>query len=313
MSSDIGQQMQQLYSQFGQLAGVVIELHKELLAVRITNKAATATVFLQGAQLSHYQAVGQPAIIWCSNQCEYRKGEPLRGGIPICWPWFGDIRRNAEQVQQQIPAHNPMPAHGFVRNRVWDLLSIETPDPHSTTLHLQLKLADNQEPLWPYACELNMLITVSDTLSLDFAVTNLSANTVSFSSALHSYFGINAIDDTIVGGLDGLTYIDCLENWQPQQQHGSLVIDQEVDRIYRGTEHAITIKDAKRRITLQSQGSHSAVVWNPWIEKSKRLSHFADDDYLRMLCIETANAEQDFIKLAPHKRHHLKLDISSST
>ena len=91
------------------------------------------------------------------------------------------------------------------------------------------------------------------------------------------------------------------------------MIDQEVDRIYRGTNQAITIKDAQRRITLQSQGSNSAIVWNPWIEKSKRLTNFADDDYLRMLCIETANAEQDFIELAPNSCHHLKLNISTST
>ncbi len=313
MSSDIGQQMQQLYSQFGQLDGVVIELHKELLAVRITNKAATATVFLQGAQLSHYQTAGKPAVIWCSDESDYREGTTLRGGIPICWPWFGDIRRNAEAVQQQIPDGQDLSAHGFVRSRTWDLLSVETPDQKTTRLHLQLCLAKDQEPLWPYASELNMVITVGDTLSLDFAVTNLSPDTVSYASALHTYFGVNAIDDTIVGGLDEHTYIDSLDGWQEKQQHGSLVIDQEVDRIYRGTNHEITIKDGQRRITLQSQGSNSAIVWNPWIEKSKRLSNFADDDYLRMLCIETANAEQDFIQLAPNNSHSINLNISTST
>ncbi len=319
MSSDIGQQMQQLYSQFGQLDGVVIELHKDLLAVRISNKAATATVFLQGAQLSDYQtaaqqAAGLPPVIWCSDQCDYREGTSLRGGIPICWPWFGDLTRNAEAVKQQIPDSNkPLSAHGFVRTRLWDLLAVETIDPETTRLHLQLRLAENQEPLWPYHCELNMLITVGTTLSMDFAVTNLSSTTLSFSSALHSYFGVNAIDDTLVGGLDGHAYIDSLDDWQEKHQQGSLVIDQEVDRIYRGTDQAITIKDAQRRITLQSQGSNSAIVWNPWIEKSKRLSNFADNDYRRMLCIETANAEQDFIQLGPNNSHHLNLNISTTT
>ena len=313
MSSDIGQQMQQLYSQFGQLDGVVIELHKELLAVRITNKAATATVFLQGAQVSHYQTAGKPAVIWCSDTCDYREGTPLRGGIPVCWPWFGDIHRNANAVQQQIPAAGEnLTAHGFVRSRLWELASVETPDPHTTRLELQLSLADNEEPLWPYACELSMVITVGESLSLDFSVNNLSSETISFASALHTYFGVNAIDDTIVGGLDEHTYIDSLDDWQEKQQHGSLVIDQEVDRIYRGTDHAITIKDAQQRITLESEGSNSAIVWNPWIDKSKRLSNFADDDYLRMLCIETANAEQDYIELAPGSRHHLKLSISTA-
>ncbi|ARN76404.1 hypothetical protein BST96_12805 [Oceanicoccus sagamiensis] len=305
--------MQQLYSQFGQLEGVVIELHKELLAVRITNKAATATVFLQGAQLSHYQTPGQPALIWCSDESDYREGTPLRGGIPVCWPWFGDIARNPEAVQQQIPDHEGVSAHGFVRSRLWDVVSVATPDPHTTRLHLQLQLAADQEPLWPSACELNMVISVGETLSLDFSVTNLSDKTVHFASALHSYFGVNAIDDTIVGGLDEHSYIDSLDDWQEKQQHGSLVIDQEVDRIYRGTNHAITIKDAQRRMTINSEGSHSCIVWNPWIEKSKRLSNFADDDYLRMLCIETANAEQDYIQLAANDSHHLKLTISSST
>jgi len=98
MAVDTGQQMQQLYQRFGELPGVVIELHKELLAVHIQNDAATATVFLQGAQLSQYQAKGQPASIWCSDSCDYKAGSPLRGGIPICWPWFGDFDRNPKTV-----------------------------------------------------------------------------------------------------------------------------------------------------------------------------------------------------------------------
>ncbi len=125
MPVDIGQQMQQLYSQFGDLPGISIELHKQLLAIRVENKQATATVFLQGAQLSDYQKQGEQPIIWCSPHCDYQNGQSLRGGIPLCWPWFGDLARNPEPVRQHINQTTDAPAHGFVRNRLWSLSTVE--------------------------------------------------------------------------------------------------------------------------------------------------------------------------------------------
>lgn len=311
MSSDLGQQMQQLYSQFGNLPGVTIELHKALLAVRVENAQASATIFLQGAQLSHYQRLGETPIIWCSEHCDYSQGQALRGGIPICWPWFGALALNPDTVKQQVPASEAdIPAHGIVRNLLWQLQAIDIIDDNTTRLTLTLSLEKNQQPLWPYACDLKLVINVADTLSMEFEVHNRSDKTIAFSSALHTYFQIEAIAQVRIEGLDQLDYIDCLDDWSEHQQTGPLIIDREVDRIYRNTQQPLTIHDGSTRtIYVHSSGSNSAIVWNPWIEKSKRLSNFADDAYQRMLCIETANAEQDFIQLAAGKKHQLGLTI----
>lgn len=314
MPTDLGQQMQQLYQQFGDIAGVTIELHQDLLALRVDNDQASATVFLQGAQLSHYQKQGEQAIIWCSPECDYTAGVPLRGGIPVCWPWFGELAKNPDAVQQQINL-NEAPVHGFARQRQWQLSAVEAIHSGLTRLQLQLSLAEGEEALWPWATELQLTILVGESLELSLEVHNSSEQSLCFSSALHSYFSVADIDQVSITGLEGLSYIDFMDDWRQYKQQGALIIDREVDRIYSGTANSIQLVDQQwqRSIRVSNEGSNSAVLWNPWQEKSRRLPHFADDAYKRMLCIETANADQDFVQLAAGDTHRLALTISSST
>ena len=312
MAADLGATMQALYRQFGELPGVSIELHKELLAVRIDNAKASATVFLQGAQLSQFQRRGEPPLIWCSAQCDYRTGVPLRGGIPVCWPWFGVLDKNPPAVQKQISGEAA--AHGFVRKREWSLADIQQPNPNQTQLIFTLTLQTGEEPQWPHATRLTLALTIGETLEVAFTVQNLSDQTVSFSSALHSYFAVGNIEQASLDGLQDLTYLDCLKEWTPRQQQGVLSIDQEVDRIYHGTaKQPIRLADSawQRVIEVACSGSDSAVIWNPWIEKSRHLSHFADTAYRDMLCIETANADNNFVQLQPSQQHQMTVSISS--
>ena len=314
MSVDIGQQMQQLYSQFGELEGVSIELHKELLAIRIDNQQATATIFLQGAQLSHYQKNGEQPTIWCSPHCDYQAGQPLRGGIPLCWPWFGDIKKNPAAIQQLINQPDAS-AHGFIRNRDWQLLKVEQPHAGLTQVELGLTLSEGEEPLWPFATQLSLTISIGEQLQLHYTVHNQSPHSVVFSNALHSYFAVSDISQVQVNGLENLNYIDCTDKRSKQRQQGPVIIDKEVDRNYSGTYSDISLVDKRwqRVITLNVQGSNSAVLWNPWQDKAKRLSQFADNAYQQMLCIETANIDADSVELAHNESHQLTLTISSST
>ena len=311
MQADLGDTMQSLYRQFGDIPGITIELHKELLAVRVDNDRASATVFLQGAQLAEYRRRDEQPIIWCSPLCDYRSGTPLRGGIPVCWPWFGDPGRNPEPVRQPL-AGLDLSAHGLVRNRPWQLQDVRHPAPDYTVLTLVLELAQDAEPAWPHATRLTMTIGVGEQLSVDLEVLNNSDRAVAFSSALHSYFAVSDIDRVCIDGLEGLEYIDCLDDWSSQQQQGSLTFDREVDRIYHGTDKPITLVDRgwQRVIEVIPAGSNSAVIWNPWIEKSRRLSQFADDAYRSTLCIETANADRDYIHLDPAGSHRLAVTIN---
>lgn len=312
MPANLGEQMQQLYQQFGHINGATIELHKELLALRIDNRQASATLFLQGAQLSHYQRHGEAALIWLSDHCEYKAGQPLRGGIPVCWPWFGDLQHNPAPVQQQLTAdHPPMPAHGLVRHRDWQLCAIDNLDSDTTRVTLELHHLAGDNPHWPFACHLQLSITIGARLELQFSVTNNSATTLHYAAALHSYFAVSDIAGVSVTGLEQMPYVDCLAQWQSCQQQGPLLIDREIDRIYHTAGQPLNIIDGgQRTLTLTTTGSRSSIIWNPWVEKSQRLSQFGEQDYQHMLCIETANAHDDHIRLAAGQQHQLKLTIA---
>lgn len=308
---NLAEQLQQLYAQYGDIPGITIELHKELIAIAIKNKHASATVFLQGAQISQYQRHQQATTLWLSPECDYKQGQALRGGIPICWPWFGDINRNPEIIKQQYNDLPVLPAHGLVRDVDWQLDNITSLDDGSNQLKLSLDLSPNDQTVWPYESHLSCTITIGPQLHIEFTVRNTDEQSFSYSSALHSYLAVDGIEGVSIIGLDGSEFIDGLDDWQSKTQQGPVTIDGEVDRIYQTNHSTITVNDKgyNRDISLNSQGSNSCVIWNPWIEKSKRLSCFDDLAYQEMLCIETANVLDDIITLAPQQDHTLALTI----
>ncbi|TGD76048.1 D-hexose-6-phosphate mutarotase [Mangrovimicrobium sediminis] len=295
-----------LYQRFEKLPGVRLEQHGQLLALRVENQAASALVFLQGAQLAHYQRQGEHPAIWLSPQCTYQRGKPLRGGVPVCWPWFGDLERNPAAIRRQWRAADA-PAHGFARNRDWRLDDVSCPDPERTLIDLSLTVAATDDAAWPLGALLQLHIEVSARLRIELRVSNQAATAFYYSGALHSYYAVSAIDTVRVDGLQRLNYIDCARDWDHGRQHGELAIDGETDRIYHGAWGPIRVIDHgwRRVLHLSSEGSDSAVVWNPWVEKSQRLSDFADDAYRGMLCVETANAGEDFAIVEPGETRRL--------
>jgi glucose-6-phosphate 1-epimerase len=307
---NIGQQMQALYSRFGDIDEVTIELHKELLAINIHNRAAEGTVFLQGAQLSQYQPHKEPPVIWLSPECEYKVGSPLRGGIPICWPWFGALDKNPELIQQQVSSNIEQP-HGFVRTLEWDVDYIKAISLDETELQMSLTL--DASDLWPFACQLVLKFIVGDRLTLCFEVQNNDRKPFCFTNALHSYFAIGDIGKTKVNGLNNKPFIDTLNDWKVFTQQGDITIDREIDRIYEVKGEDIQIFDGEwqRQISIVSKSSANAIVWNPWVDKSKRLSHFRDSDFKHMLCVESANVGSDNILLEPNERHIQILEVMS--
>ena len=325
---NIANTIQALYKQYGQLKGVTIECQKELVAIGIKNQAATAEVFLQGAQVTHYQRMGELPALFLSKACRYQEGSALRGGIPICWPWFGDLAKNPESVKQQLlgadheVAKTEFPAHGFVRQRQWRLESITTPTDELTILELSYHVKD--EPLWPFEALLTYRIAIGETLSASLHITNKSPQAFVFSGALHSYFAVSHIDNVSINGLDQCEYYDALDaddkgEWRVKIQQGDITFTEEVDRVYQSSDTPVVIIDnsrgsinKKRTLRLQSSGSKSVVVWNPWIEKSQALSQCKEDDYQRMVCIETANAVDDVVRLEPNSAHELQLTLSST-
>ncbi|MFT0516131.1 D-hexose-6-phosphate mutarotase [Pseudomonas faucium] len=290
---------------------VETEQHGELNCWRISSDHAELLIAQQGAQILSYQRVGEPPLLWLSDQAIFRQGKSVRAGVPVCWPWFGNLQRNPQAVQAMYHAEQA-PAHGLARTRDWQLLGIEEAG-SELRIEFGLPEARGELPGWPHDVELKLRVVLGDALELSLTSHNHGNAPVTISQALHSYFAVSDVRQARVEGVEGLSYIETLADWEQRQQQGALAFAGETDRIYLDTPPTLSIVDPhwNRRITLASSGSRSAVIWNPWTERAKELADMADDGWQRMLCIETANVWDDVVTLAPGKGVALSVSISS--
>ncbi|MGF6592536.1 D-hexose-6-phosphate mutarotase [Pseudomonas sp. 2835] len=287
------------------------ELHGELNCWRITSDTAELLVAQQGAQVLSYQRLGEPPLLWLSEQAIFRHGKSVRAGVPVCWPWFGIFKRNPDAVQAMYHAEDG-PAHGLVRGRDWQLQGIAVVD-GNVNVEFTLPEAKGDLPGWPHIVELKLTIVMGEQLSITLSSYNLDNVPVTLSQALHSYFAVSDVRQVHVEGVNGLNYIETLANWEQRQQQGALGFAGETDRIYLQAPEQLSIVDPawNRRVVITAQGSRTAVIWNPWTERAFDLPDMADDGWQRMLCIETANVVDDLVTLAPGATHSLSLTISS--
>ncbi|MFJ2983801.1 MULTISPECIES: D-hexose-6-phosphate mutarotase [unclassified Pseudomonas] len=290
---------------------VETEQHGELNCWRISSDHAELLIAQQGAQILSYQRLGEPPLLWLSDQAIFSKGKSVRAGVPVCWPWFGNLQRNPQAVQSMYRGEQP-PAHGLARTREWQLLGIEETG-SALRIEFELPAAQGDLPDWPHNVELKLLVVMGDALELSLTSRNRGNTPVTISQALHSYFAVSDVRQARVEGVEGLSYIETLADWEQRQQQGALTFADETDRIYLNTPAQLSIVDPhwNRRITLNSQGSRSAVIWNPWTDRARELPDMADEGWQRMLCIETANVWDDVVTVAPGKSVALTLSISS--
>lgn len=265
----------------------------------------------QGGQiLSYFPDVEQPPLIWLSDCAEYQQGQGVRGGVPVCWPWFGDIQRNPQAVQKMTTADAPF--HGLARTLDWQLLN-SSADSHSVQLCLQLDASKGLAG-WPHAATVQLHVELGERLTLRLDNHNLGAQPLAISQALHTYFAVSDIHQVKVQGLEGCPYYETLEQWQLREQVAALSFSGETDRVYLQVPEHLQIVDTgwQRRIHLRTQGTCSAIVWNPWIVKAHTLSGFASNAWQQMLCIENANVLDDYVLLAPGAQHSLQLELYST-
>ena len=282
----------------------------ELTCWRARVGARELLISQQGAQVLSYQEDDQPPLIWLSEHAAYKRGQGVRGGVPVCWPWFGGLQRNPQTVQAMHLQPAAAPAHGLVRNLDWQLQGIDSRD---DGVQIEFVYNSAAQPLtdWPHAAELRLSIRLDERLHIQLNSRNLGDTPLAISQALHSYFAVSDIRNVAVEGLHGCRYIETLEDWQQRQQDGLLQFSGETDRIYLDTPAQLSILDRtwQRRIQLRSSGSNSAVLWNPWIDKAQRLSQFAADAWPGMLCIEHANVLDDIRVLPAGEQHQLGLSL----
>jgi glucose-6-phosphate 1-epimerase len=282
---------------------------EQLICWRVRTAHAELLVAEQGAQVLSYRRYGQPPLIWLSDQARYLTGQGVRGGVPVCWPWFGDLQRNPPEVQAMVQGEAPF--HGLARTQDWTLSELSE-QPDQVSLSFALELPDGM-PGWPHAASLRLDIELGEQLQLRLSTRNLGRTPLAISQALHSYFAVSDIRQIRVQGLEGCRYIETLDNWSSRQQAGALSFAGETDRIYLDLPPRLVIDDPlwQRRLVLESTGSRSAIVWNPWVDKSTRLTQFDADAWQGMLCIETANVLDDHLLLPPGGEHALGLGLRS--
>lgn len=281
-----------------------------LPCIKVVHPQGNALIALQGAQLLEYTPAGQQPVIWLSEKVAFDRGKALRGGVPICWPWFGAIEKNPSLVRACVGENNA-PAHGWVRDRPWLVDKVLVTE-ECAELVLNYPFAQKMHPSWSHSVDLQVRFRVGQRLDIELKVVNNGSEKFSFSQALHTYFSVSHIDQIEIEGLADLEYTDALQAWDRFVQRGSVRISEETDRIYHQTPECIEIVDAgwQRRIRLESRRSKTCIVWNPWVAKARRLSQFAEDAWQRMLCIETANVLEDAVTLLPGESCSLDLCVS---
>ena len=266
--------------------------------IEIVNKSGRAKIALQGAHLFHYERVGEQPLLWLSETSFFEPGKAIRGGVPICWPWFGKHQTDSS-----------LPQHGFARTSLWTVVEIHEIDEHATELIFQLKSSAQSLQLWPYTFELQLHVTITGTLTITLTTKNCDEKAFAVTSALHSYFAVSHIDNVYIEGLDNTTYFDALTK-ESIVQKGNVHIAGEVDRIYQNVHYPLTIHDQERTVHIDAQGSSSTVVWNPWKDKCASMGDMKNDAYMTMLCIETANVLNDGRTLQPDEEHTVTAILS---
>ena len=262
----------------------------QLEALEVHHPRFRARVFLQGAHLTHFAPVGESNWLWLSPDARFEPGRAIRGGVPVCWPWFGDPGRNPPEVKRRVLSTT---AHGFARTAVWRLERV-TETAHDVEIQLSLDANGDFDELW--GGRARALATFSFSVSgceLALTTTNTGTDALAYTQALHTYLPTPDISRSRIRGLEHSVYIDTLDDWRPKTQEGPVIFDGETDRIYESGSAMIVCTPAVTRL-LTGSGSDSTVVWNPGPEKAQRLSDFPDSAWREMLCVETANAGNDY-------------------
>ena len=273
-----------------------------LTVAEIANAAGSARIALHGAHLLAFQPRGARPLLWLSGKSWFAPGKPIRGGMPLCWPWFG-----------AHPSDPALPAHGFARLSPWQVLATQTLSDSLTRLRLGLRDTDASRRQWDHAFEAIVEVTVGAELELALIMRNPGTAPYTITAALHTYFAVSDVTQVRVLGFAGCPSLDTVGGARtPGVQDGPVTVQAETDVIFTACPGEAQIEDPawERRIRIRKAGSLSAVVWNPWTAKAKRMPDFGDDEYPGMICVETTNAPGDARTVPPGGEHRLQATLS---
>jgi len=272
-----------------------------LRRIVVSDSLCDAEIYLHGAQVTHFQPRGCEPLLFLSQRSFFAAGKPIRGGVPICFPWFGP---NTEDPSQ--------PAHGFARLVDWQLESITRGADGTKSTEFSLRSGPMTRRWWSSDFIARYQVTSGAELSISLAVHNPSVLPIRFEAALHTYLHVGDVRQASVTGLERSSYLDKMLAGERVAASGAPVrFTGETDRVYLATRDTCIVHDPvlNRRLVVEKSGSESTVVWNPWIAKAKSMQDFDDDEWPRMLCIETANVGQAGVTLAANQSHTMTVKI----
>ena len=272
----------------------------DLPKITITTGRSTAEIYPHGAHVTHFQKNGEPPLIFMSRKSHFAAGEPIRGGVPVCFPWFGS--RDGE------------PSHGFARITEWKLVQTSVTPDGGVTLHFRLPEIP-ERPAWN-KLRTDFVVTISDALTMELVAANESADkTLDIENCLHTYFHVGDIGEVSLTGLQNAPFDDFAAGASGARKPASNValrITQEINRVYPNHPSPVEIRDEslKRIIRVKKFNSQSTVVWNPWTTQ-KLPADFDPAEHKNMVCVESGNLKQNKISLAPGKFASLKVVLAS--
>jgi glucose-6-phosphate 1-epimerase len=265
----------------------------DLQWIHVAGPLAEGVVCEQGAQVCDWTPTEEAPVLFLSGASRMEPGQPIRGGIPVVFPWFGED-----------PERRGRPAHGFARRMPWRPLGTEE-GPDGVRVGLELVDDEASLALWPHRFALRLHALFGAAFELRLEVENRGAAPFRCETALHTYLEVGDVRSVAIHGLGGAEYLDQLDGLRRVQEAGILRIDGETDRIYHGHEARVLVEDPefRRTISIEKTGSRSTVVWNPWVEKTARLDDLDDEEWPMMLCVESGNIGEDALTLGPGEVH----------
>src|SRR5262249_15433794 len=286
----------------GEIPGTaqVVEGNAGLPKVRITTPDVMGEMYLHGAHITSWKPSGAEEVLFLSSQSRWEDGRAIRGGVPICFPWFGDKGDDRKA-----------PAHGFVRTRSWHLESISAAG-NAVTVSMFTESDESTRRWWPAEFRVVYRATFGRELDLELVVSNTGRTSLRFEEALHAYHRVGDVNQARLRGLDGIQYLDKTDAYRRKTQQAEIAITSETDRVYLDTTDPIDLTDPvlHRATRVVKENSRTTVIWNPWMDKTRQLSDLRENDWTQMVCIETSNVADFAVDLAPGQHHAMKARVS---
>jgi glucose-6-phosphate 1-epimerase len=277
----------------------VVRGNAGLPKVSITSAAAAGQMYLHGAHVTSWKPAGAEEVLFLSSHSRWEEGCAIRGGIPICFPWF---RAKSDDSHA--------PAHGFVRTKAWQLESIvQRGSAISVSMFTESDASTRR--WWPADFRLVHRVTFGSELYLALEATNRGTMPVRFQEALHTYHRVGHVQTALLHGLNKVHFLDNTDSNREKVQDGDVAIVSETDRAYLTAQPGLVLEDPtlKRSIHIAKENSRTTVVWNPWVEGARALADLGDDEWTQMFCVEASNVLEYAVDLAPGKQHRMAANI----